>query len=234
MIYITLPPHPTRRLSFFLAMEEYIARTLPPDDYFFMWQVEPTVIIGRNQVTENEIDADFCREHHIQVYRRKSGGGCVYADMNNIMLSYVTADNQVGVVFNRFIQMILLVLRKMGIEATSTSHNDVMIGDRKVSGTAFYQMPDRSIVHSTLLYDTNFEYITKAITPSAEKLQSKGIQSVRQRVTLLKDYVSLSLDEVKDCIRQTLCQEERMLTDDDVAAIEQLEQQYLREEFIHK
>ena len=234
MIYITLPPHPTRRLSFFLAMEEYIARTLPPDDYFFMWQVEPTVIIGRNQVTENEIDADFCREHHIQVYRRKSGGGCVYADMNNIMLSYVTADNQVGVVFNRFIQMILLVLRKMGIEATSTSHNDVMIGDRKVSGTAFYQMPDRSIVHSTLLYDTNFEYITKAIKPSAEKRQSKGIQSVRQRVTLLKDYVSLSLDEVKDCIRQTLCQEERMLTDDDVAAIEQLEQQYLREEFIHK
>jgi lipoic acid synthetase/lipoate-protein ligase A len=233
MIYITLPPHPTRRLSFFLAMEEYIARTLPPDDYFFMWQVEPTVIIGRNQVIENEIDADFCHEHHIQVYRRKSGGGCVYADMNNIMLSYVTADNQVGVVFNQFIQMILLVLRKMGIEATSTSHNDVMIGDRKVSGTAFYHMPDRSIVHSTLLYDTNFEYITKAITPSPEKLQSKGIQSVRQRVTLLKDYVSLSLDEVKNCIRQTLCQEERMLTGDDVAAIEQLEQQYLQEEFIH-
>ncbi len=233
MKYLLLPTNEKRRLSFYLAMEEYVARILPPDDYFFMWQVAPSVIFGRNQQLESEVNESFCRQHHIELYRRKSGGGCVYADESNIMLSHVTSDDQVPIVFHRFLQMLLLVLRKMGVEATATSHNDVLIGGRKVSGTAFYHLPGRSIVHGTLLYDTDMEKMLGAITPSSEKLQQKGIQSVRQRITLLKDYVSLSLDEVKDLIRRTLCDEDRLLTAAEVAAVEQLEQQYLRREFIH-
>ena len=91
-----------------------------------MWQVEPSVIFGRNQVVENEVNLDYCREHGIKVYRRKSGGGCVYADMDNVMLSFVTTEENVNFAFNRFINMVLLVLRKLGVEATGTSHNDVM------------------------------------------------------------------------------------------------------------
>ena len=233
MVYLTLPTDKQQRLSFYLAMEEYVARTLPADDYFFMWQVAPSVIFGRNQQLATEVNEDYCRQHGIQMYRRKSGGGCVYADQSNVMLSYVTADEQVGVVFNRFLQMILLVLRRLGIEATSTTHNDVLIAGRKVSGTAFYHLPGRSIVHSTLLYDTNMEHMVSAITPPSEKLQQKGIQSVRQRITLLKDHVTLTLDQLKTHIRQTLCDGELRLTMADVKAIEQLEQQYLRDEFIH-
>ena len=127
----------------------------------------------------------------------------------------------------------LLVLRKMGVEATSTVHNDIMIGNRKVCGTAFYQLPGRSIVHSTMLYDTNMQHMLNAITPSAEKLEKKGIQSVRQRITLLKDYVSLTLDEVKTLIRETLCEGELRLTPEQVAEIETIEQSYLKQEFIH-
>jgi len=235
MLYIELPDaHTARRLSFYLAMEEYVAREIDADDCFFMWQVEPSVIFGRNQQIESEVNLPFCEEHHIQVYRRKSGGGCVYADRDNVMLSYVTKEDSVGLAFNNFIGMLLLTLRRMGVEAVGTSHNDVLIGDRKVSGTACYHVGGRSIVHSTLLYDTNMEYMLKAITPSQEKLQSKGIQSVRQRITLLKDHVSLSLEEVKMLIRTTLCQGQRLLTADEVAAIEQLEQDYLRREFINK
>lgn len=233
MIYVSLPDNEVRRLSFYLALEEYVARQMAPADYFFMWQVEPSVIFGRNQLIENEVNQDFCRSHHIQMYRRKSGGGCVYADMDNVMLSYISDGYQVGLTFNRFVQMILLVLRKMGIEATGTSRNDILIGDRKVCGTAFYQLPGRSIVHSTMLYDTNMDYMLHAITPSAEKLQEKGIQSVRQRITLLKDYTSLSLEEVKALIRDTLCDDELMLTLAQVAEIEKLEQTYLKEEFIN-
>ena len=129
--------------------------------------------------------------------------------------------------------MMLLVLRKMGVEATSTVHNDIMIGDRKVCGTAFYQLPGRSIVHSTMLYDTNMEHMLNAITPSAEKLEKKGIQSVRQRITLLKDYVDFTLDEVKTLIRETLCKGELRLTPEQVAEIETIEQSYLKQEFIH-
>lgn len=233
MIYVSLPVNEVRRLSFYLALEEYVARRIDEPEAFLMWQVEPSVIFGRNQVAENEVNVPYCREHGINMYRRKSGGGCVYADMDNVMLSYISDGNNVGFTFNKFVQMILLVLRKMGVEATGTSHNDIMIGDRKVCGTAFYQLPGRSIVHSTMLYDTNMEHMLNAITPSAEKLQKKGIQSVRQRITLLKDHTSLSLEEVRTLIRQTLCDGELVLTATQMAEIEELEQTYLKEEFIN-
>ena len=220
MKYITLPTNEVRQLSFYLAMEEYVARHISEPDCFFMWQVEPSVIFGRNQVLENEVNMEYCKSHGINVFRRKSGGGCVYADMDNLMLSYISDGDKVGYTFNKFVQMILLVLRKMGVEATGTSHNDIMIGDRKVCGTAYYQLPGRGIVHSTMLYDTNMDHMLNAITPGPEKLEKKGIQSVRQRITLLKDYVSLSLDEVKTLIRKTLCEGELMLTPEQVAEIE--------------
>lgn len=233
MKYVVLPADGVRRLSFYLAMEEYVARHIDEDDLFFMWQVKPTVIFGRNQVMENEVNVPYCREHGIEMYRRKSGGGCVYADWNNVMMSYVCKEENVGLTFNRFVGMLLLVLRKLGVEATGTTHNDVMIGDRKVSGTAFYHLPGRSIVHATMLYDTDMENMLHAITPSHEKLQSKGIQSVRQRITLLKDYIPQTLDEFKAFVRATLCDGELMLTTEQVAGIETLEQKYLQETFIH-
>ena len=233
MKYVELPSQQERPLSFYLAMEEYVARQKTDEpDLFFMWQVQPTVIFGRNQVMENEVNIGYCREHGIEMFRRKSGGGCVYADRDNVMLSYISKEENVGLMFNRFVGMLLLVLRRLGIEATGTSHNDVMIGDRKVSGTAFYHLPGRSIVHATMLYDTNMEHMLNAITPGPEKLQKKGIESVRQRITLLKDHISLPLDEFKTFVRETLCTGELLLTAADVAGIEQLEQTYLREEFI--
>ena len=229
MRYVVLEGDKVRPLSFYLAMEEYLARKVLPtlcgegfDGLFFMWQVRPSVIYGRNQVAANEVNMDYCREHGIEVYRRKSGGGCVYADEDNLMLSFITADEHVGFTYNRFMGMLMLVLRRLGIEAACTSHNDVLIGDRKVSGTAFYHLPGASIVHATMLYDTNMDHMLNAITPSGEKLQRKGVESVRQRITLLKDYVTLSLDELKAFIRQTLCQGELTLTAADVAAIEKM------------
>ena len=232
MKYISLPETKERCLSFYLAMEVWVARHLDEPECFFMWQVAPTVIFGRNQVVENEVNVAYCREKGIQMFRRKSGGGCVYADMGNVMLSYVCDGDNVGFTFNKFINMELLVLRRLGVEATSTSHNDVMIGDKKVSGTAFYHLPGRNIVHATFLYDTDMENMLHAITPSKEKLQRKGVESVRQRITLLKDYTDMGLEEVKALIRTTLCEEERVLTPSEVTEIEQMEATYLREDFI--
>ena len=130
--------------------------------------------------------------------------------------------------------MVLLVLRKLGIAATGTSHNDIMIGDRKVCGTACYHLEGRCIVHSTMLFDTNMDHMLNAITPSKEKLAKKGIESVRQRITLLKDYTTLdSVEALKALIRETLCEGERMLTASEVAGIEAIEATYLKEEFIN-
>lgn len=223
MKYIALPSSEVRPLSFYLSMEEYVARHVSEPECFFMWQVEPTVIYGRNQILENEVNLEYCREHDIKVVHRKSGGGCVYADMDNLMLSYITTGENVGFAFNQFVQMILLVLRKAGVKATGTSHNDIMIGDHKICGTACYHLSGRSIVHSTMLYNTNMEHMLNAITPGPEKLEKKGIQSVRQRITFLKDHTTLSLDEIKTLIRQTLCDGEVMLTNQQIKDIEQIE-----------
>jgi len=234
MKYVVLPEEKMRRLPFYLSMEEYLARQTDEDDLFFMWQVRPTVIFGRHQVIENEVNLSYCREHGIEVYRRKSGGGCVYADMGNVMFSYVTKSENVNLTFNRFINMVVLVLHKAGVNATSTSHNDVMVDGRKVSGTAFYHLPGASIVHGTMLYDTTMEHMLNAITPSRAKLDKHGVESVRQRIGLLKDYISLTPAELMTLVRQTLCQGELRLTAADVAAIETIEQTYLDDAFIYK
>jgi len=239
MKYIELPDRQTRQLSFYLAMEEYVARHVlrPKDgvegDCFFMWQVEPSVIFGRNQLLDNEVNLKFCQEHGISIFRRKSGGGCVYADRNNVMFSYITAEENVGFTFNRYINMLVHVLQRLGVDARATGRNDVMVGDCKVSGSAFYKMKNCSIVHSTMLYDTDMLNMVGSITPTDAKLLSKGIVSVRQRIALLKDYIHLTLDEFKQYVRKHLCDGEVMLTASDISAIEKLEQEYLSPEFIY-
>jgi lipoic acid synthetase/lipoate-protein ligase A len=214
-------------------MEEYVARYVFEDECFFMWQVEPSVIFGRNQLIENEVNLDFCKKHGIQMYRRKSGGGCVYADKRNVMFSYITSEEQVGFTFNRYINMVVTVLQRLGVDASASGRNDVMIGDRKVSGNAFYHLPGCSIVHGTMLYDTDMVNMVGAITPSDAKLLSKGVASVYQRVALLKDYTKLSLEEFMIYVRQTLCDDDLMLTNEQVKAIEQMEKEYLSDEFIY-
>ena len=234
MIHTTLPFNQTRRLSFYLAMEEYVARHLNhDDDCFFMWQVNPSVIFGRNQLIEKEVNIDYCKKHHIEMYRRKSGGGCVYADMSNVMFSYITRDENVNFTFNRYINLLVLVLFKMGIDAKANGRNDILIDGKKVSGNAFYHIPGHSIVHGTMLYDTNMENMVGSISPNNEKLISKGVESVRQRVALLKDYTNLSLDEFKAFAVQQLCNETQALTEQDIMEIEYLEKEYLTHEFIY-
>lgn len=233
MVYIALPDNQLRRLSFYLAMEEYVARNVKAADCFFMWQVEPSVIFGRNQLIENEVNLEFCRKHHIQTYRRKSGGGCVYADMNNVMFSYITTEEQVGFTFNRYINMIVLMLQKLGVDASPSGRNDVMIGNRKVSGNAFYKIPGHSIVHGTMLYDTDLLNMTGAITPPDTKLMSKGVKSIHQHVDFLKNYINLSLPEFKDFVHKQFCDEDYMLGEEDIRQIEEIEKEYLSDEFIY-
>lgn len=234
MIYVSLPSTLRRRLSFYLAMEEYLARHRNDgDDLFFAWQVEPTVIFGRNQVIENEVNLDYCQRHGIQFYRRKSGGGCVYADRSNVMMSYITRSDEVVKTFTRYMNMVTTMLRDLGLEATSTENNDVLIGGRKVSGNAFYHIPGHSIVHGTMLFDTDMQHMLSAITPPQTKLDKHGVESVRQRITLLREHTDLSIDAFCTYTRSRLCNRELLLTLQDVEAIEDLEREYLEPAFIY-
>ena len=193
MKHVILPDDVRRSLAFYLAMEEFVAREIE-GEAFFVWRVEPTVIFGRNQVLENEVNLEYCREHGVDVVRRKSGGGCVYSDLGNIMVSYVSRRGDVSEVFDRYMTALTEALRALGVPAEKSGRNDILVEGRKVSGNAFHQLPDRSIVHGTLLYSTDLEALTEAIRPPVEKLQRHGVESVRQRVMNLSEYVALMTD----------------------------------------
>ena len=233
MKYIDITTTQNELLPFYLAAEEYVAKYVEEDECFFMWQVDPTVIFGRNQLIENEVNLEFCKSHGIRTFRRKSGGGCVYADRSNIMFSYINSSDSVQFTFDRYIRMVAFLLQKLGLDAHASNRNDVLIGNRKVSGNAFYHIPGRNIVHGTMLYDTNMENMVGSITPSNEKLVSKGVESVRQHITLLKDYLTIGIEEFKQFIRDNLCDSTLLLTEKDVQKIREIEQEYYTPEFIY-
>lgn len=185
---IILPDNQERSLAFWLAMEEFVAKSVD-EEAFFVWKVAPTVIIGRNQVLEAEVNLDYCRRNGVKIVRRKSGGGCVYADRDNIMISYVSRRGDVAEIFERYLSALTSCLCSLGLKAEKSGRNDILVEGRKVSGNAFHQLPDRSIVHGTLLYNTDFDALEEAIRPPVEKLLRHGVASVRQRVGNLRDYL---------------------------------------------
>jgi len=226
---IILPDNKERSLTFYLAMEEFVARSVEGES-FFVWRVSPTVIIGRNQDLEAEVNLDYCRSHGVEVVRRKSGGGCVYSDMGNIMISYVSQRGEVAEIFDRYLSSLTACLRALGLNAEKSGRNDVLVEGRKVSGNAFHQLPDRSIVHGTLLYDTDFAALEEAIRPPVEKLVRHGVASVRQRVENLKTYLDPSTIESVEMLEEHLvryfCDDELVLDADDVRRIEEEAMKY--------
>lgn len=245
MIHVELPDGFAaggQKLPFFLAMEEYLARE-SDGECFFMWQVAPTVIFGRNQHIESEVNLGFCRCHGIQVYRRKSGGGCVYADRNNIMFSYVATSGSVACTFGGFTGKVAGMLRCLGLDASATGRNDILIGDRKVSGYAFYNINltakdtgrpvSRAIVHGTMLYDADLDTMSQALTPSAVKLDAKGVASVRQHVTTVREHCGIGLDAFKEFACTALCDSSIRLQDSDIRSIRGLEQAYYSHDWIY-
>ena len=233
MIQIILPDSKSRILPFYLAAEEWVARYLSADEYFFAWQVSPTVICGRHQIMHREVDMDFCQQHGIKVWRRKSGGGCVYADMHNIMFSYITPSSGVQTSFNRYTTMVSDMLGSLGLDARSGGRNDVEISGMKVAGNAYYGVPGHSIVHGTMLYDADFATMSRALTPSRAKLSSKGVKSVPSRITTLKAQgLQISCDEFIDYALSYLCKDGVVVVNDEqVAQIEEIMQSYLTADF---
>lgn len=202
MKHVVLPTG--QPLQWYLDQEIRLAQDVQ-EELFFCWVVEPTVIYGRHQDMQAEVNIDYCRARDIKVVQRKSGGGCVYADRGNLMLSFISPYTHSEAVFERFLAQVAEVLRSLGLNAVTTAHNDILVDGRKVSGNACYALPNATIVHGTLLYDVDLDALEQAITPSAAKLQKHAVQSVKQRVMNIRPLLP------------------------DISNIEELEQQ-----FIHK
>jgi len=224
-----------KRLVWYLALEEYLGQHIQEEEIFF-WVVEPTVIFGRHQVMANEVNVDYCRQHHVQMYRRKSGGGCVYSDRGNLMISYISPSTHSEQVFQHYLDMLTHTLRQMGYEAAKSEHNDILVGDRKVSGNACYALPTGTIVHGTMLWDVDFQALQQAITPSKEKLAKHGVESVRQRVVNLKSLglsaAPAGIEQLQTRIGELLVDGASELTDEDMKAVDEIERGYLDPQFL--
>ena len=235
MKYILLPePNTIHQLPFYFAVEEYVARHFTDDDYFMGWRVNPTVMLGRNQLIDNEVNTDYCKEHKIDIFRRKSGGGCIYADKGCIQFSYISRAVNANEAFAAYMQRMADLLKGLKIDAQLSGRNDILINGTKVSGCAFYQLSNRSILHNSLLFDTQLDHLSNALTPAKEKLQSKGVASVRQRVTNVATYTQLDILAFMDYVRQEMCGTEVLeLTEEDMKEVAEIEKELASDDFVY-
>ena len=235
MKYILLPePNTIHQLPFYFAVEEYVARHFTDDDYFMGWRVNPTVMLGRNQLIDNEVNTDYCKEHKIDIFRRKSGGGCIYADKGCIQFSYISRAVNANEAFAAYMQRMADLLKGLKIDAQLSGRNDILINGTKVSGCAFYQLSNRSVLHNSLLFDTQLDHLSNALTPAKEKLQSKGVESVRQRVTNVATYTQLEILAFMDYVRQEMCGTEVLeLTEEDMKGVAEIEKELSSDNFVY-
>lgn len=235
MKYILLPkPDTIHQLPFYFAVEEYVARHYTDDDYFIGWRVNPTVMLGRNQLIDNEVNTDYCKEHKIDIFRRKSGGGCIYADKGCIQFSYISRSVNANKAFADYMQRMADLLKGLKIDAQLSGRNDILINETKVSGCAFYQLSNRSVLHNSLLFDTQLDHLSNALTPAKEKLQSKGVASVRQRVTNVATYIQLDILAFMDYVQQEMCGIEVLeLTEEDMKEVAEIEKELSSDDFVY-
>lgn len=174
-----------------LAQETYLLKEKNIDEpIIFFYINRPSVIIGRNQNTLEEVNEDYVNTHHIDVVRRLSGGGAVYHDFGNLNFSFILPDANDYMDFATLTQPIVDAIRHLGVSDVHLSgRNDLLIGEQKFSGNAMYRYNDRMFCHGTLLFDSDLNQINDILTVDPSKLKKKGISSVRSRVTNIKPHL---------------------------------------------
>lgn len=192
-----------------LAFEEYVLTKRTEGDYLLLWQNDNTVVVGRNQNTAEEINADFAQSHHIRVVRRGTGGGAVYHDLGNLNYSFITdAGEKEELSFARFTQPVVKALCDLGLPASASGRNDILVGEYKVSGTAQRLCGDRILHHGTLLFDSDPSMVAGALAVHPEKFQSKSAKSVRARIGNIRSFLrqDMTLPEFWTYLRTSLAQ----------------------------
>lgn len=189
-----------------LAIEEYCIRNLPNgQDYLLFYINAPSIIIGRNQNTLEEIDQDYIEKNNIKVVRRISGGGAVYHDLGNLNFSFMTDyDRSKLNNFRQFTEPIVRILNEMGVPAELKGRNDLVVHDKKISGNAQFSSVKRMFNHGTLLLDCDLSQVAKALTVKMTKIKSKGHKSARARVANISEFLDqpLSTEDFKQKILQ--------------------------------
>lgn len=226
-----------------LAIETYLLKEMPLDEPILLFYInEPSIIIGRNQNTIEEINKDYVEEHGIHVVRRLSGGGAVYHDHGNLNFSFIMPDDGNSFRdFAKFTEPIIQALHELGVKgAELKGRNDLVINDMKFSGNAMYSTSGRMFAHGTVMFDSDINEVVNALKVRKDKIESKGIKSIRSRVTNIKPFLpedkqEMTTEEFRDDILLKIFGVDSMdevktyeLTEKDWEKINQISDEYYR------
>ena len=213
-----------------LALEQHAFDEIAAGrDVFMLWRNDNAIIIGKHQNTWAEINADYVKQKGIRVVRRLSGGGAVYHDLGNVNFTCITTASALGAFdFASFCRPIIHALAELGVQAEMNGRNDMIIDGRKFSGNAQYRRRGRVMHHGTILYDSNLGVVGEALVVPRDKIESKGLKSVRSRVTNVKPYMRdpVPVERFMEVLRTAMFREfgltAHVLGDKDKAAVQSL------------
>ncbi|MBO1000160.1 lipoate--protein ligase [Bacillus sp. SD075] len=217
-----------------LAIEEYALKHLNIDETYLLFYINrPSIIIGRNQNTIEEINADYVDGNGITVVRRLSGGGAVYHDLGNLNFSFITGDDGDSFHnFKKFTNPVVETLEKLGIHAELSGRNDILAEGKKISGNAMFSTKGRMFSHGTLLFQSEVDHIVSALKVKKDKIESKGIKSIRSRVGNIADFLNepMSVEEFRSFLLQNIFKDsgkvtEYVLTETDWAKIHKISEE---------
>lgn len=230
MIYIEGISH---NPQFNLAMEQYIFDTFDrTKEYFMLWQNDNAIIVGKNQNAAQEINREYVHENNISVVRRLSGGGAVYHDLGNLNFTYIVDGNDGhSFDFKKFCLPVVNALKELGVQSEVNGRNDITIEGKKFSGNSQYSKQGRVMHHGTIMYDSNLDVVSESLNVSKDKIESKGVKSVRSRVANIKDYMKteVSIETFKKELLKYMFEngelQEYKLTEEDIDNIKTIQRE---------
>lgn len=213
-----------------LAIEEYALKNLDINESYLLFYInEPSIIIGKNQNSVEEINTEYVESNGIHVVRRLSGGGAVYHDLGNLNYSFITKDDGDSFHnFRKFTEPVIEALKQMGVNAELSGRNDILAEGRKISGNAQFSTRGRMFTHGTLLFNSEMDHIVSSLRVKKDKIESKGIKSVRSRVANISEFLTdkWTIEEFRSALLKFIFQgqaiTEYVLTEEDWEKIHQL------------
>jgi lipoate---protein ligase len=217
-----------------LAIEEYALKNLDINETYLLFYInKPSIIIGKNQNTIEEINTEYVEENGITVVRRLSGGGAVYHDLGNLNFSFITKDDGESFHnFRKFTEPVINALKKLGVNAQLSGRNDIEVEGRKISGNAQFSTRGRMFSHGTLMLDSEIDHVVSALRVKKDKIESKGIKSIRSRVANIAEFLEgkVTMEEFRQMLLTNIFEgleeiPEYVLTEEDWEKIHQLSEE---------
>ena len=174
-----------------LALEEHCYRNLDERHEYVMFYInQPSIIIGNHQCPFQEIHMELAAQRQIRPIRRISGGGAVYHDTGNLNFSFITEFGEKKLdYFKLLLQPILDTLNRLGVPAQLTGKNNLVVGNKKISGNSQHANMRRMLSHGTLLVDADLDTLQQVLQSNLEIIQSRAIASIPSSVTNISDHL---------------------------------------------